>query len=218
VPSIDKCPPRADPAAVTLPSPPGLRCLFALAVSLRARPPFTPPGPMAGKRFSGPDTAYLCLQHNTTPEHIHEGVVLARGKARAFLSLSFSSRHHRPKRIPIAAPGNPLVSEKPASGINLARISRPSCCIELDPGQDAKEQGTGPGAAYPPRCTSDTLCRKHRMPQGWNSLAQIRVRQEPWFSHPREGESRPGGSGCLPPTEVFQRIALNLAFFPRRNP
>jgi len=121
----------------------------------------------------------------------------------ALLSLPASSRHHRPKRIPIAAPGDPLVSGRPASGINLVKTSRPSCCVELDSGQDAKEQGIGPKVVYPPRCTSDTLCRSPRSPQGWNSLTQNRARQEPATSHPHEEVPESSCSGCLPPSEVF---------------
>jgi hypothetical protein len=145
---------------VTLPSPPGLQCLFALAVSLRARPPFTPPGPMAGKRFSGPDAAYpmSATQHDA---RAHPRRSRSRQReSSALLSLSSSSRHHRLKRIPITAPGDPLLSERPASGINLARILRPFCCVELDSGQGAKEQGIGPKTVCPPRCTSGTLCRR----------------------------------------------------------
>lgn len=81
VTSVDRFPSRAELAATTLPPRPELQCPFAFAVSLKARPPFTFPRPtwlVAGKCFSGPDTAYPHLQHNTTPEHNHEGDVLVR--------------------------------------------------------------------------------------------------------------------------------------------
>lgn len=45
-------------------------------LSAQARPPFTPPDLWFGERFSGPDNAYPCLQHNTTHEHHHECRVL----------------------------------------------------------------------------------------------------------------------------------------------
>jgi len=203
---------------VTLPSPPGLRCLFALAVSLRARPPFTLPGPMAGERFSGPDNAYLCLQHNTTPEHIHEGVVLARGRAVALLSLPFSSRHHRPKRIPIAAPGDPLCLKNQQAESTSRGSCDPLVASSLIPAKMQWSQGPARrplALLVAPRTPSVASlgCPRVGIPQRKSA-----ARQEPRFSHPREEVPGSCGPGCLPPTEGSRRYAPSLAFFRRRDP
>jgi len=99
---------------------------------------------MVGERFSGPDTAYPHLQHNTTREHTHQGANLVRGRGcTSPVPLSSSSRPHRPRRSPAYSRRTPSVPGKPTSGAYPVKILRPSCCVGKRPGQGAGEQGTG---------------------------------------------------------------------------
>jgi len=102
---------------------------------------------MVGKRFSGPDTAYPHLQHNTTPEHNHERYALV-GKKERFSPhlvrclLPATSAEEKPRIFhPALLPNQE--SDQPAepSRENLAiLVLRRERC----PGQGAGEQGISP--------------------------------------------------------------------------
>jgi len=164
---------------------------------------------MVGKRFSGPDTAYPHLQHNTTREHTHQGANLVRGRGctSPFLSPS-SSRPHRPRKSPAYSSQNPFRSWK-TNERSLSREGLAALLLRRE-NAPAKMQGRkGPAetTACPPRCTSDTLCRKCQAAPGTEPLSRARTRQEPWFDPPREEETAPDSSGCLPSSKTDQRDA-----------
>jgi len=165
VTSVDRFPSRAELAITVLPPRPELQRHFAFAVSLKARPPFTIPRPtwlVAGKCFSGPDTAYPHLQHNTTPEHNHEGDVLVRKRVAISLHLArplpATSAEKKPRKLPGAPPepgGKPAepISREPCGPLVASRcVLRPR-----DVGVRDLPEGRCPS-----RRTSDTRCRRIR--------------------------------------------------------
>jgi len=137
VPFIDRCPSRAALTATTLPSRPELHCPLALAVSLRARPPFTPPRPMVRETLLW---ARHCLPTSATQHDARAQPRRSRSRRiERKSSLLLVTQQPAPPvgknpRRPLhcwRAPSDPSISGRQTSRAYPARFLRTSCCVGI---------------------------------------------------------------------------------------
>jgi hypothetical protein len=211
VPFIDRCPSRAALTATTLPSRPELHCPFALAVSLRARPPFTPPRPMVRETLLW---ARHCLPTSATQHDARaqprrsRSRQIKRNSSLLLVTQQPASSAGKNLQIPFhcwGAPKDPSISGRQTSRAYPARILRPSCCVGIRTlvKVQGSEGSTRKSFALLDVPRAPSVARARQL-QGWNSLPPACTRQEPCPSPSREGEVSPNDPGCLPPSEEFR--------------
>jgi len=140
VPFIDRCPSRAVLTTTTLPSRPELHCPFALAVSLRARPPFTLPRPMVRETLLW---ARHCLPTSATQHDARAQPRRSRSrqiKRKSSLLLvtqaaGIIGREKPPDTLPFLAeyPKTLPFFGRQTSSAYPARTLRSSCCVGIRP-------------------------------------------------------------------------------------